>query len=153
MQFCQRGCKCLVITQTFQDARAFGIDVITQIGSVYTWIGSHFLLIQRLDDFQRLISGIGKLLLHSTCKEVKSNKRSGASLPSFLVTSVTVKGEFLIWFNKTSPRSRSVMGSMPRFSSSFLGFFPAAIASFCFSASSTSSSSLFRRMAEKVVSR
>ena len=60
---CQRGCKCLVITQTFQDAGAFGIDVITQIGSVYTWIGSHFLLIQRLDDFQRLISGIGKLLV------------------------------------------------------------------------------------------
>lgn len=58
---CQRGCKCLVITQTFQDAGAFGIDVITQIGSVYTWIGSHFLLIQRLNDFQRLISGIGKL--------------------------------------------------------------------------------------------
>ena len=44
------------------------------------------------------------------------------------------------------------MGSMPRFSSVFPDFLAAGL-SFCFSASSTSSSSLFLTNAEKVVSR
>ncbi len=74
---CQRGCKCLVIAQTFQNSGAFGIDIITQIGSVYTWIGSHFLLIQGLDNFQRFISGIGKFLVtfHLQRSQVKQAER------------------------------------------------------------------------------
>ena len=90
-------------------------------------------------------------LLHSTCKEVRSNKRRGASLPFLRVTFVIVKGAFLICSSRAVPRSRSVIGSIPLFSSGFAAL--AAAPSFCFSASSTSSSSLLRRMAEKVVSR
>ncbi|CDA49384.1 unknown [Bacteroides stercoris CAG:120] len=89
--------------------------------------------------------------LHSTCRDVRSNRRGGASFPFLRVTFVMVKGEFFICSSKASPRSRSVIGSIPRLSSGLAAL--AAAPSFCFSASSTSSSSLLRRMAEKVVSR
>jgi hypothetical protein len=51
--------------------------------------------------------------LHSTCKEVKSNKRGGASFPSFFVMEVMVKGAFFICSSSASPCSSLAIGSMP----------------------------------------
>ena len=44
-------------------------------------------------------------LLHSTCSEVKSNSRGGASVPFFADTSVTVNGAFRTVSRNFSPSS------------------------------------------------
>ena len=44
-------------------------------------------------------------LLHSTCNDVKSNRRGGASVPSFLETSLMENGAFLTCSNNAKPSS------------------------------------------------
>ena len=51
------------VPQAFQYAGALGIDVITQISGIDTRIGRYFLLVQRLDGFQRFIGRESELLV------------------------------------------------------------------------------------------
>ena len=51
----KRYCKGLIVTQSFQYVRAFGIYVITQECSIYAWVCSYLLLIQRLYRLQCLL--------------------------------------------------------------------------------------------------
>ena len=56
------------------------------------------------------------LRLHSTCSEVRSYKRGGASVPFFLVTDVIVNGASLICSRAFRPSSSEVN---PRRATSF----------------------------------
>ena len=74
----QRGGQCLIITQTFQYAGAFGIDVVTEESSIDTRVGRYFLLVKRLYGFQRFVGGESKLLvaLHLQGRQVEQTGRS-----------------------------------------------------------------------------
>ena len=74
---CQ-GCRQrLVVAQPLQDARTLGIDVIAEEGGIDTRIGGDLLLIQRLNDFKRLVGRVGELLvaLHLQGGQVKEAGR------------------------------------------------------------------------------
>ena len=88
-------------------------------------------------------------LLHSTCKEVRSKRRGGSSVPCFLLIFVMQNNLSLIRSRSASPIAWSVMGGIPRLSVS-LAFL---LASFFPLSSSANSSSSFLMMAEKVVLR
>ena len=74
----QRSSQCLVIAQSLQYAGTFGIDVVTQESGIYTRIGRYFLLVKRLDGFQRLIGGESEfpVALHLQGSQVEQTGRS-----------------------------------------------------------------------------
>ena len=59
----QRCSQNFIIPQPLQNSRTLRINIITKESRIDTRIGSHFLFIKRLDQFQSLISGISKLFI------------------------------------------------------------------------------------------
>ena len=62
-RFQQRGGQFGVVDQAAQRVRYLRINVVTQVSRVYTRIGRHFLFIERLDQFQRVVCRKGELLV------------------------------------------------------------------------------------------
>ena len=60
---CQRSSQHLIVPKAFQYSGTLRINIVTQESGIDTRISSHFLFIKRLNQLQRFISGIGKLLI------------------------------------------------------------------------------------------
>ena len=127
----QRSSQRLIIAQPLQYAGTFGIDVVTQESGIYTRIGRYFLFVKRLDGFQRLIGGESEfpVALHLQGSQVE---QTGRSLFPVLTGDVRYgkRENSLSVPANASPRSRSVIGSIPRLSSGLAAL--AAAPSFCF---------------------
>ena len=59
----ERGGEGLVAAQPLQDARTLGVDVVAEVGGVHAGIGGNLLLVEGLDELQRVVGRVGKLLV------------------------------------------------------------------------------------------
>ena len=56
----QRGEQCFVLFQTIEYGTTFRVDVVAEIGSIYTRISSYLFFVEALDDFECGISREGE---------------------------------------------------------------------------------------------
>ena len=95
---CQRSCQHFIIPKAFQYSGTLGIDIVTQKSGIDTRISGYFLFIKGLNQFQRFVGRVSKLLITLYLKGSQVEQTRSVLLSIFLTDAGDNKRKILDTF-------------------------------------------------------